>query len=66
MVHPFWSLGNDTATAMANSTAEIDIARQLNAEKDHEIQKLSHELAAQKRAQGRSNTTRRTSPILWR
>jgi len=65
MVHPFWSSGNDTATATANSTADIDIARQF-AEKDLEIQNLSHQLAAQQKAQVHNNTKRRTSPILWR
>ena len=66
MVHPFWSFGNDTATAATDSTAEIDIARQLNAEKDREIERLSRQLEAQKKAQVHSNTQRRTSPILWR
>src|SRR5271168_933600 len=65
MVHPFWSSSNDTATATANSTAEIDIARQF-AEKDLEIQNLSCQLAAQQKAQVHSNTKHRTSPILWR
>ena len=66
MVHPFWSFDNDTATAATDSTAEIDIARQLNAEKDREIERLSRQLEAQKKAQVHSNTQRRTSPILWR
>lgn len=45
---------------------EIDIARQLNAEKDREIERLSRQLEAQKKAQAHSNIQRRTSPILWR
>jgi len=64
MVHPFWSFDNDTAIAATDSTAEIDIARQLNAEKDREIERLSRQLEAQKKAQVHSNTQRRTSPIL--
>ena len=66
MVHPFWSFDNDTATAVTDSIAEIDIARQLNAEKDREIERLSRQLEAQKKTQMHSNTQRRTSPILWR
>lgn len=66
MVYPFWSFDNDTAITATGSTAEIDIARQLNAEKDREIERLSRQLEAQKKAQAHNNTQCRTSPILWR
>lgn len=66
MVHPFWSFDNNTVTAVTDSTTEIDIARQLNAEKDREMERLSRQLEAQKKAQMHSNTQRRTSPILCR
>jgi len=66
MVYPFRSLGNDTATPATDSTAEIDIARQLNAEKDQEIERIARQLESHKKARVHSNTQRRTSPILWR
>lgn len=64
MVYPFWSLGNDTATPATDSTAETDIARQLNAEKDREIERIARQLESHKKARVHSNTQRRTSPIL--
>jgi|SRR5271167_930619 hypothetical protein len=66
MVYPFWSLSNDTATPATDSAAEVDIARQLNAEKDREIERIAHQLESHKKVRVHSNTQRRTSPILWR
>ena len=65
MIYPFWSFDNDTVITATGSTVEIDIARQLNAENDREIERLSRQLEAQKKTQAHSNTQRHTSPILW-
>ena len=64
MVHPFWSLGIDTATAATDSTSEINIAKQLNAEKDCEVERLSRELEIQKKARVHTNMQRHISPVL--
>ena len=66
MIHPFWFLGNDIAIAATDFTTEIDIVRQLNAEKDREIEKLSRQLEVQKKAQVHNNIQHHTSSILWR